>query len=83
MDWEACNQQQEIWIEVVRVTGFPGGSGGKESTSNVGDLDLVTGLGDPLEEGMATHSSILPGECPWTEVPGGLQAMGSQSIRQG
>ena len=31
------------------------------------------GLEDPLEEGMATHSSILAGESPWTEEPGGLQ----------
>ena len=31
---------------------------------------------DPLEEGMATHSSILAWEIPWTEKPGGLQSMG-------
>ena len=33
---------------------------------------------DPLEKGMATHSSILVWEVPWTEEPGGLQSMGSQ-----
>ena len=33
---------------------------------------------DPLEEGMATHSSILAWEIPWTEEPGRLQSMGSQ-----
>ena len=33
---------------------------------------------DPLEEGMATHSSILAGKIPWTEESGGLQSMGSQ-----
>ena len=32
----------------------------------------------PLEEGMATHSSILPGEFLWTEEPGRLQSMGLQ-----
>ena len=32
----------------------------------------------PLEEGMATHSSILAWEISWTEDPGGLQSMGSQ-----
>ena len=32
---------------------------------------------DPLEEGMATHSSILAWRIPWTEEPGGLQSMGS------
>ena len=33
---------------------------------------------DPLEEEMATHSSILAWETPWAEDPGGLQSMGSQ-----
>jgi len=33
--------------------------------------------GDPLEEGMATHSSILAWRIPWTEEPGGLQSTGS------
>ena len=33
---------------------------------------------DPLEKGMATHSSILAWEIPWTEEPGGLQSMESQ-----
>ena len=36
------------------------------------------GRKDPLEEEMATHSSILAKEIPWTEEPGGLQSMGSQ-----
>ena len=36
------------------------------------------GWKDPLEEGMATHSSILPWKIPWTEEPGGLQSMGLQ-----
>ena len=34
------------------------------------------GWEDPLEEGMATHSSILAWRIPWTEEPGGLQSMG-------
>ena len=38
------------------------------------------GQEDPLEEGMATHSSILAWEIPWTEEPGGLQSMGSQRV---
>ena len=37
------------------------------------------GQEDPLEEGMATHSSILAWRIPWTEEPGGLQAIGLQS----
>ena len=36
------------------------------------------GWEDPLEKGMATISSILAWEIPWTEEPGGLQSMGSQ-----
>ena len=36
------------------------------------------GQEDPLEEEMATHSSILAWEIPWTEEPGGLQSMASQ-----
>ena len=34
------------------------------------------GLEDPLEEGMATHSSILAWRIPWAEEPGGLQSIG-------
>ena len=34
----------------------------------------------PLEEGMATHSSILAWKIPWVEEPGGLQSMGSQRV---
>ena len=38
------------------------------------------GWEDPLEEGMATHSSILAGESAWIEEPGGLQSMDSQRV---
>ena len=38
------------------------------------------GWGDLLEEGMATHSSILSWKLPWTKEPGGLQSMGSQRV---
>ena len=36
---------------------------------------------DPMEKGLATHSVFLLGVMPWTEVPGGLQSMGSQRVR--
>ena len=39
------------------------------------------GWEDPLEKGIATHSSILAWRIPWTEEPGGLQSMGSQRVR--
>ena len=47
-------------------------------------LSRVQSLGqeDPLEEGMATHSSTLAWRIPWTEEPGGLQFTGSQRIRR-
>ena len=38
------------------------------------------GQEDPLEKGMATHSSILAWRIPWTEEPGGLQQMGLQRV---
>ena len=38
------------------------------------------GQGDPLEKGMATHSSILVWRIPWTEEPGRLQSMGLQRV---
>ena len=39
------------------------------------------GWKDPLEKGMATHSSILAWKISWTEKPGGLQSIGSQRVR--
>ena len=39
------------------------------------------GREDPLKKGLATHSSILAWEIPWTEEPGGLQSLGSQRVR--
>ena len=38
------------------------------------------GQEDPLEKEMATHSSILAWEIPWTEEPGSLQSMGSHTV---
>ena len=54
----------------------------KNPPASVGDIrDVVPSLGreDPLEEGMATHSSIVAWRTPWTEEPGGLWSIGSQS----
>ena len=39
------------------------------------------GQEDPLEEELATHSSILAWKIPWTEEPGGIQSMGLQRVR--
>ena len=40
------------------------------------------GWDDPLEKEMAIHSGILAWRIPWTEEPGGLQALGSQTVGQ-
>ena len=54
----------------------------ENSPANAGDArdtGSLPGSGDPLEEGMATLSSILAWRIPWTEEPGGPQSMGLQS----
>ena len=50
----------------------------KNSPVKAGDAGLIPGQEDPLEKEIASHSSILDGEIPWTEKPGRLQSMGSQ-----
>ena len=52
----------------------------KNSSADAGDVGSIPGQEDPLEEGMATHASILAWRIPWTEKPGGLQSMGSQRV---
>ena len=62
---------------------FSGGSVVKNppaSAEDAGDTGLIPGLGRPLEEKMATRSNILVWRIPWTEVPGGLQSIGSQRV---
>ena len=66
--WKVETRESEHWGEVYWNTGFPGGSGGKESTCNMGD---------------PTHSSILAWRISWTEKPGRRQSMGSQRVGQG
>ena len=63
---------------MVLYWGFPGGSDGKESAHDVGDLGSIPGFERSPGEGMASHSSILAWRIPWTEELGGLQSMGSQ-----
>ena len=59
----------------------------KNPLANTGDMRLDPGSRvqsldqeDPVEEGMATHSSILGWRIPWTEEPGELQSIGSQRV---
>jgi len=56
----------------------------KNPLANVGDIrdmGLIPGQEDSLEKGMATPSSILAWEIPWTEEAGRLQSIGSQTVR--
>ena len=63
--------------------GFPGGSAVK-NLPVMQELQETwvqfLGRKDTLEKGMATHSSILAWNIPWTEEAGGLQSMGSQRV---
>ena len=59
------------------MQGFPGDTVVKNLPANATDPgDRPLGGEDLLEEGIATHSSILAWRIPWTEEPGGLQSMG-------
>jgi len=51
------------------------------NSEDVRDASSSLGQGDPLEEGMATHSSVLACRIPWTEEPGRLWSIGSQRVR--
>ena len=63
------------------MVGFPDGSLVKNLPAIQETWVQSLGREDPLEEGMATHSSILACRIPWTEEPGGLQSTLSQRVR--
>ena len=60
--------------------GFPGGSRVKNLPAIQEMWVQSLGQEDPLEKGMAAHSSILAWEIPWTEEPGGPQSMGLKEL---
>ena len=61
---------------------FPGGSDGKESACNVGDLSSAPRVGKiPWRWARQPTPVFLPGESPLTEKPGGLQSMGLKRVR--
>ena len=60
--------------------GFPGGSEGKASVYNAGDLGSIPGLARPLEKEMAIRSSTIAWKIPWTEETGRLQSIGLQRV---
>ena len=72
LDLVLCNRASQVVLA------------GKNPPANAGDMreaGLIPGLGRSLEEGMATHSSILAWKIPRTEEPGRLQSMGSHRVR--
>ena len=64
--------------EAIKDWGFPAGSGVKNQLVAQKTQVKAQGQEDPLEEEMATHSSLLAWEILWTVVSGGLQSMGSK-----
>ena len=65
---------------LLLLIGLPGGSDSIESVHNVGDPVSIPCWEDPLEKGMASHSSILAWRIPWAEEPGGVQSVGLQRV---
>ena len=61
--------------------GFPSGASGACQCSRHKKHGFVLGQEDPLEEGMATHSSILAERIPWTEETGGLWSIEVPRVR--
>ena len=61
-----------VYPFLYKAKGFSGGSDGKESACNAGDLVQSLSQEDPLEKEMAIHSSILAWKIPWREETGGL-----------
>ena len=61
--------------------GFPGGSGGKESTHNEGDMGLIPGFVRSPGEGNGYHASILAWRIPRTEVSSRLESTQFQRVR--
>ena len=67
-----------VKVVVYIPEAFPSGSAIRNPPAMQDTWVWSLGQEDPLEEGMATHSSILAWKIPLTEKPGGLQSMGSQ-----
>ena len=73
MFWKGNQEDTSVSI----VLSFPGGSAVKNLPAKQETRVQSLGWEDPLEKGIATHSSVLAWRIPWTEEPGRLQAMGS------
>ena len=84
--WKApiiSTDEDKAFDKIQHLFGLPWWLSGKEFTCSAGAAgDTVRSLGreDPLEEGMATHSSTLAWRIPWSKGPGGLQFIGWQGV---
>ena len=85
LSWDQSGLDLDFGLRASRIMkdkhqlfnlGLPRGSGVKNPPASAGDTGSIPGLEDPLEKEMATHSSILPWNIPWTEEIGGLQSIG-------
>ena len=86
--WEASGNlagQTSAWSHRQNTVPFSSSLSESLVTQMVKNLPVMQfqslGWEDPLEKGMAAHSSILAQRIPWTEEPGGLQSTGSQRVR--
>ena len=78
---QGCIITGQLVSAMITIAGFPGGSHVKNLPAVQETRAQSLDREDPLEKGMATHSSILAWRILWTEEPGGLQSMESQRIR--
>ena len=83
LPWECCISEA-ILFSYSFWGGFPDGvrTQVKNSPANVGDIRdkvFIPGHEDPLGKEMATHSSVLAWEIPWTEEPGGVHGVASRT----
>ena len=82
LDSQGIPQRPSVYRQKGR-NWYLGWASGKEPACQcrrIRDSSLISGWEDPLEEGMATHSSILAWRILWTEKPGRLQSVGLQRV---
>ena len=77
---KAVRSRNHTWFDLKQTKQLPCSSYDKESAAVQETWVRSLGREDPLEKGMATHSSNLAWRIPWTEEPGGLQFMGLQRV---
>ena len=82
LEKSVCVTKVIIYRVVCVLWSLPRWFSGEESTCNTRDVSSIPGSKDPLLKEMATHSSLLAWEIPWTGESGRLQSMGSQSRTQ-